>query len=222
MTMSIGAGMTAGQAYAALAFGSAAYIAISSGLLSDAVDLMGDALSQVGTGVAYVYHFLQASVFEIARYVRDVLEEIATHLRKTWQEIKRFPKFYLPEDFWPEVYDFKVDYLQRNPWAFLLNYNGPGATRNPNHPTNVNRAWVKTNFQRPIPPWNTQLDEFPYASSWQGGQPFAEGRYVNAGQNHQEGLALNTFYRKRLRYGGGRPFLVVPIPSLVAIAHLFD
>ncbi len=63
-------------------------------------------------------------------------------------------------------------------------------------------------------PIGCQLDEFPYASTDQGGgaPPGAWGAHVPAWENSLQGLQLFFFYWLDLHWADGAQFLVVPVP----------
>jgi hypothetical protein len=74
----------------------------------------------------------------------------------------------------------------------------------------ANRANVHLRFGQRNAPLGQDLDEFPYASTAQGG-PTAFGKYVPLGENRSEGAMLRIFYRVVFK-GLGGPFAVVFIP----------
>ena len=183
-------------------------------LLDSAVGLVNEAATQMREFAARMIN----SVKQTAEAIRTAIREIAAKISRPFRQLLKMKKFYIWEDLWPEVYDFKTDYLTAVP-LFILPYNGRNSpiTRN-------NRRWVRSTYgQRPAPLSATgglqDLDEYPYASTALGGNPFAWGRYVNRSQNRSEGASLKNFYRRRLKYAPGRTFLVVPVPSILNLAN---
>jgi len=144
----------------------------------------------------------------IRRALRDAARWLKKTLRKIRKKIKIFPIF---RSIMPAIFSFKSSYLLSNPRLALLTYNGPGSPR-----TTANRRWVRRTYGHlratvPIFP-AYQLDEYPYASSLEGGFPFARARMVPATQNMAEGTALSVFVRGPLRSRGGSKYMVVPVP----------
>lgn len=100
-----------------------------------------------------------------------------------------------------------VDNLQR---AKINNQQNEG----PGNPcTDGNRAAVYANwgYQMATARPGDQLDEFPYASTEQGG-PGDYGWPVPGLQNAVQGGLLGAFYRFALESVPGTSFIVVPIP----------
>ena len=108
----------------------------------------------------------------------------------------------------PDIYAFNVRELISRPDWYLLKYNGPRSQQ-----TIDNRLWVRRQFatMRAAASPGFQLDEFPFASTEQGGQRGpAKASLVEAKENRIQGGYLSVFYRWQLR-GQPVPFLVVPV-----------
>lgn len=74
-----------------------------------------------------------------------------------------------------------------------------------------NRVLARVNYKGGRGPAGTEFDEFPYASTVQGGAT-AFGAYVPITENRSEGGLLTAFYRVALRNIPGSTFMVVDIP----------
>ena len=98
--------------------------------------------------------------------------------------------------------------LSSNPTWFLLNYNGPNDLQTDRNREIVRQKW---GYLMTTAPAGSQLDEYPYASTRQGGRN-ALGAPVPAWQNRLQGGLLSALYRYSLKSTKGRPFLVVPVP----------
>jgi RHS repeat-associated protein len=147
---------------------------------------------------------------EFADALARALKDAAKAGRQALNQLKRLQPFFVVKSITPSIFAFDVRALKTTPSWFVLNYNGPN-----NPATATNRAIVRAKFGAlmasapKIPPH--QLDEFPYASTWQGGAR-ALGQPVPATENLTQGGYLSVFYRYQLRGTAGRPFIVVPVP----------
>ena len=110
----------------------------------------------------------------------------------------------------PKIFAFNVACLGSRPDWHVLEYVGRG-----NPMRRSNRRWVMTRYHHlrsTAPPGCNSLDEFPFASTTDGGDlgP-AEGWMVPLREQWVQGGVLETFYRWQLG-GQALPFLVVPVP----------
>jgi hypothetical protein len=148
---------------------------------------------------------------EVAKATEHVLEQVALATAEAVETIRRrkLPIFYLFRSGIPEIWDFNVGNLTRRPDWHMLFYLG---ARSPL--ADANRAWKDTVYghlratARPL----TELHEFPYASTAQGGVAGpAVADMLDRGQNRREGAWLKNFYGSKMN---GKPgvFLLVPVP----------
>ncbi|MGH2272629.1 NucA/NucB deoxyribonuclease domain-containing protein, partial [Anaerohalosphaeraceae bacterium U12dextr] len=77
--------------------------------------------------------------------------------------------------------------------------------------TAQNRAWVLSQFGNLRGPGFNSIDEFPYASTLEGGWPFAKGCAVPLKENLIQGGYLRAHYYGILRKPMTQ-FLVLPVP----------
>ncbi|MGE5609729.1 MAG: putative Ig domain-containing protein [Bacillota bacterium] len=132
----------------------------------------------------------------------------ATRLTNQLRNLKIYPVI---RSMGPDVYANDVAALASNPAWYTLKYNGPG-----NPVTAKKRAAAVRAYTGPAPKWYESLDEFPYASTAQGGAG-SRVMAVPAAQNAVQGGLLSAFYRlslmsPTLNPSGNMNFLVVPIP----------
>ena len=155
--------------------------------------------------------------FQILRNFRDVtrteaaITEAADAANLTKRQRQKIPKFFVTRSRTPSIYEFDTRILGRRPDFHLLTY--LGTTPAAKATTAANRAWVFSNYGTRPAPTGQQLDEFPYASTVQGG-PLgpAEGEYVPRRENSRQGGDLRAFYAFKL-YWTAQPFLVVPVDA---------
>ena len=166
--------------------------------------------SYVGSGVAgaaAIAGVLAANPWTIQRAIEQAMSAaIATTTAAALSKLRMFPIY---KGIMPDIYNFDVACLNTHPQWYVLSYNGPYSQR-----TRDNRAWVNLNFAslRIGHPFPEVLDEFPFASTAQGGQygP-AKGCMVPWLENCVQGGLLGAFYRWTLE-SKPNDFLVVPIP----------
>lgn len=118
------------------------------------------------------------------------------------QKLPQLPIFPIVEYVAPNIYAFDVSCLIGNPAWFLLYY-----MANP-FQTAKNRA-IATKGQ--ISGLFQSIDEFPYASTAQGGLG-SKAQPVPAWENFVQGGFLGSFYFWGM-YGIPGQFIVVPVPS---------
>ncbi|GEM_PF-4977674 len=154
----------------------------------------------------------EAAVVNIGIELQRLGEEAIAAARKAMSVLPPPipPILFVPEPIYPKIYENVVAGQSLNPAWRILQYNGPGNPR-----TVANRL---ENFAfRPlivtpveIARGNNSLDEYPFASTTDGGLG-AHLMAVPRWQNTLQGLQLIAFYGGVLRW---RPlqFLVVPVP----------
>jgi hypothetical protein len=109
----------------------------------------------------------------------------------------------------PHIYRFNTSALATNPAWHVLTYNGVGSLTTPRNRVDVLIRWghLRRDWHRRR---GWQLDEFPYASTAEGGQ-FALGKMVPGLQNSFQGAYLSAFYAIGMK-GVRGPFIVAPVP----------
>ena len=122
---------------------------------------------------------------------------------ETVEKLSRLAPFPIFQSRTPEIFDFTVQALLVNPRWVALDYHANQATTDANR--NIALRGIPT-----IP--GKQRDEFPYASTLQGGF-LAWVRHVDADENRIQGGDLSFFYGAALRYRPGK-FFVFPVPEL--------
>ena len=99
----------------------------------------------------------------------------------------------------------------------VLNYHGPN-----NPDTDKNRREACRNF-RPIPPDRNSCDEYPYATTIQGGIQGGAGaniRAVNIGEQRRQGGDLSSVYR-RIPPGTNGAFQVILVTPAIQGYFIF-
>jgi hypothetical protein len=137
------------------------------------------------------------------------LTKVAEVTGKALRELASQVVFPVFEFITPEIYDFDVEVLDAEPIYHLLNYNGRGSKDTAANRREVRNEWGHLRNEEKFkgnPLY--QLDEYPYASTWQGGEG-AYGRMVPTWENGIQGIMLSCFYRGKY---WGHPFIVLPIP----------
>lgn len=165
-------------------------------ILPAAQELLETVLSQIGV-------FMAAARDAAVQAARATGRQLARLLR----QVKIFP---IIRSLGPTIFAFDSFALALSPVWFVLNYNGPLSPATVANRAIVNATWGFLRLTAPLVPPH-QLDEFPYASTWQGGFG-ALGMMVPAAENRTQGGMLGAFYRLALRNVPGSVFLVVPVP----------
>jgi hypothetical protein len=162
------------------------------------------AIEGAAAGVAGIQDFLALAVSH-AQAIAQAAAQAAARAVTRALRIRLIPIFPVFQALWPDIYRLDATYIAAFPHRQLLTYNPAVAT--------TNRAWVQTNFGLSTAPLGQSLDEYPFASTNEGG-PFgpAVGAYVRAWENWSQGGTLAAFYRVVLRRITGSPFIVLPIP----------
>jgi hypothetical protein len=113
----------------------------------------------------------------------------------------------------PAIYAWDAAALATHPQWWVLTYNGPWS---PTTVLNRSAVWGAYGWIMKTAPFGSSLDEFPYASTAEGGMTSPTGPAVAAPvpwlQNAVQGGLLSAFYRFSLKGTPLTPFLVVPIP----------
>lgn len=118
--------------------------------------------------------------------IKDAAKAVGLSRRRR----KKIPKFFVIESRTPEIYAFDTRVLSGRRDFHLLNYFGVKGGRA--HRAK-NNAWLNRHFgyKRQGAPKGYQLDEFPYASTLEGGSAGpAEGEMVDATENRRQGAIL--------------------------------
>ena len=180
----------------------------------------------VGAGITLAYvlplllEFLQAAIVagvdraaelhalavsqtaEAIHAVDQAIRAAARALGKTIDELKKIKPFFVFKRAMPRIYAFNKRMILRNPRWAILNWHGD-RTR-----TNANRAVVMAKYGHLRTPTNNSIDEFPFASTLEGGFG-AVGIAVPLAENRRQGGYLGAFTRWVLKKPG--PFMVVPV-----------
>lgn len=173
-----------------------------------AIDQSVRGLFAAGAGaLAAIGETIQAAARDFAKAIDAVYESAASAIKDLADKISRLPIFFVIESTMPHIYAFDVAALASNPSWFVLNYNGPYSMT-----TAANRVIVRAKYSwmRAIAPTGSQLDEFPFASTAEGGVG-ALAAMVPWLENSAQGGYLSVFYQYQMR-GIPGPFLVVPVP----------
>ena len=149
---------------------------------------------------------LMSKLKEYTEAAKGVLKDIASTLKKSLKELSKMKIFPVPQILMPFIFAHTVSCLIQRPDWFILTYNGKGSSR-----TGQNRWEVLKDLPRLLTSWSH--DEFPYASTLQGGKG-AMTAEVPLLENCIQGGMLGAFYRWVCK-GTITNFLVVPIPMYV-------
>jgi hypothetical protein len=204
LVMSVGLRIVAFGPYAAAAAagGLAAY-----GMLKGinaalaAKDEILDLLSSGEQSLVRAAMVMMSNTQVVAKAISDAVSKAGAQLNN----LKKVNIYPIILSMGPAVYALDVAALTFNPAWSMLTYNGPGSPRTP-----ANRAAVMGAFKGTVPP-GQHLDEFPYASTRQGGRG-AFSAPVPWQENARQGGLLSAFYRLKVMPSGNMNFLVVPIP----------
>jgi RHS repeat-associated protein len=110
--------------------------------------------------------------------------------------------YYVYEDETPDIFDHTVDVLKYNPQWYLLQYNGGGDAKERNR----KRALRGVNY---CDDKSTSRDEFPYASTEQGGK----NAWVRCVPIDQQNTQSNNLRRLYSTMNKGDWFIVIPVKS---------
>lgn len=175
-----------------------------------AISIYGDALANGGLAIADEATRYLTLMMTNARVISKALALEAAQRQRN-RRVQVFPVF---RAMWPEIYAWRTGpdgvTLPRS-----LTYAGPISAPGMRTFRRLNRNRAKTRFilekGKVIRPPGTSFDEYPYASTREGGAN-AFGAYVSRTENYSEGGMLAAFYRVALRNIPLSPFVVVDIP----------
>lgn len=136
----------------------------------------------------------------------QLLKDVASKINKTVEELAKMKIFPVPQIILPFIFAHTVSCLMQRPDWFILTYNGKA-----NPKTGDNRWEVLKDLPSLFTGWS--WDEFPYASTLQGGRG-AMTTKVPLLENCIQGGMLGAFYRWVCK-GVTTQFLVVPIPMYI-------
>ena len=153
-----------------------------------------------------MYNLVVTNAQTIGKAIQDAIRQAVAAGAATGSVLSQLPIFPIFKSLGPDIYALDTTVLTVNPMFHFLVYNGPNSPR-----TVQNRTIVFARFGVTPAPAKMQLDEFPYASTQQGGVN-SLARYVPTRQNSIQGGLLRAFYTFSLRRRPLAPFLVVPVP----------
>ena len=210
----VGARVLAFGPYAAgvAAIGLGAYGAIQG--FGGAAAVQGMVIDWISSGEAALANAasqLAARTQDVVKAINDAVDKVIAAGRATAQQLKSIKLFPVIRSYYPAVYALDTAGLAANPGWFLLTYNPLLA--------NANRAavWNAWGTLMSTAPAGSQLHEFPYAATAEGGigpppAPPAVAAPVPGTQNARHGAYFGAFTRWSLKGAPGTKFLVVPIP----------
>lgn len=170
---------------------------------------------------------------EKAKILGDVYRDVVSRVNQSPRRASCPPVWPVIEAFTPEIYEHTEKHLSRNRGHHFLNYDGLHSgdrVRRQKRRDAMKPAWEKvkrmwdagddpTSF---YDPGKQQLDEFPYASTMQGGAG-ASVKPVPIEENVIQGVGLSVFYRLPLWKGSPAKerslFIVVPIGKWTGTAE---
>ena len=165
-------------------------------------------------GASAIASYATGNLARVGTAVKAAVSAASIATGMTAAQLYRMPMWPVWARFTPTIYGQTAGYLAVpvNQRHYVLRFNGFLSPR-----TIANRLWVKATWGGVVTPATKavgldSLDEFPYASTRQGG-PFgpAVGWPVPLQENLVQGGLLVAFYTYVMR-GLPRRFLVVPIP----------
>jgi YD repeat-containing protein len=199
----IGIGLGVAIAAVGLSHQTGAFVTAATDALNDVQDWLASGAAALETAATKV----AGQTAKLEQAIQGAISDAIDAGVATAEELSELPIFPVIKSLGPHVYAFDVAALAANPLWYVLNYLGPNSLQ-----TARNRAIVTGAYgalMASAPP-GYQLDEFPYASTQQGGVG-AIGSPVPALENAIQGGLLSALYRYSLKGIPGAPFLVVPI-----------
>ena len=148
-----------------------------------------------------------AAIRSHSKAVQKAIEKAIDAAKSAGRAVKKLlklKKFIFFKFMMPNIFAFNIRALSTNPSWFVLNY-----LADPIKAT-ANRRFVTARYGHLRRPGRMSIDEFPYASTREGGRG-ALGEAVPIWENWVQGGYLGAFYRWRLK-STPQPFLVVPVP----------
>jgi len=180
-------------------------IAISISLvLKDVLPPILDAIAEGVEGAEQLYTVAVASAMAASAAKSKTLRKASRALGKTVEKLKKLKPYFVFEAATPKIYKFTTRCLLSNPTLYCLTWHANPAR------TSRNRAWIRRTYGYLRKPGYT-IDEFPYASTKEGGWPLAKGYPVPWLENCAQGGYLRAFYYGVLRKPS--KFIVVPVPK---------
>ena len=177
-------------------------------LLMDIIIPMAQTL--IATGHDALIHagvILLSKLKDFTEAAKEVLKDIASKINKTIEQLSKMKIFPVPQIIMLFIFTHTVSCLSQRPDWFILTYNGRRSST-----TQDNRLEVLRDLPSLLKGWS--WDEFPYASTMQGGAGAMTAK-VPLLENCIQGGMLGAFYRWVLKGVPYSEFLVVPIPMYV-------
>ncbi len=188
----------------------ASYILSDARVQRDIYNSVGDAIDglwEIGTSVSTQAAVAMMSNTGAVVSAMNAAWAAATKAGRLLGRVSPPKMFPIIKSLTPAIYALDTAALAANPAWYLLTYNGPNSPV-----TNANRAavWAAFGGMMATAPPGSQLDEFPYASTAEGGAG-AVAAPVPGRQNSIQGGLLSALYRFSVKTRGQK-FLVVPVP----------
>jgi len=171
--------------------------------INDILPPILDIIAEGIEGAEKLYTAALAYVMAASIAHNKAMSKAARALGKTIKELRKLKPYFVFEFATPNIYRFTTSCLLLNPTWYCLTWHA-----NPLR-TYRNRAWIDRTYGHLRRP-GYSIDEFPYASTKEGGRPFARGCAVPLFENWAQGGYLKAFYYGVLRKPS--KFLVVPVP----------
>jgi RHS repeat-associated protein len=157
--------------------------------------------------------FLVAQMQRALEVIKDAINQAVKWTKKTAKELWQMPKNFIVKSLGPTIFQFDVACLLVRPDWIVLEYNGANSIQ-----TDINRIWMRAEY---AVVWNTPhpgytVDEFPYASTVEGGEGgpalvhYAPKAPIN--ENAVQGGLLQYWLYDYQMKGKPGPFLNVPVP----------
>jgi RHS repeat-associated protein len=192
---------------AGVAFGVLAY-SLANGAAQNLLQEVTTLIALGESEAISLYNVLTSNAEALSNAVTKAVNEAVSAGKGLASKLSRLPMYPVVQSWTPAIYTFDTGLLASYPQWFVLTYNGPYSPR-----TDFNRrvVWANYGYKMATAPVGSQLDEFPYASTRQGGSG-AEGTPVDWTENAKQGGLLGAIYARSLRGRAGAKFLVVPLP----------
>jgi RHS repeat-associated protein len=152
-------------------------------------------------------HQLETKVVAIVESLRDYAQKSRPDL-----DASRLPIYFVFESLTKDIYDHTINCLfHKNPFWSILHYYGPNRAEN-RRKRNEAISPSNSNWRDRISGDRTSPDEFPFASTDQGGKG-ASVEPVPWSEQQKQRIQISAFYHSQLNYQPGN-FLVVPVPDV--------
>jgi hypothetical protein len=160
---------------------------------------------------ATIYQHLdtQEKLFKAAAQVfatYAILQQYVGKIGLTIDEIKDLPIFFVFQSLTHDIYENDLNTIASQPWLAVLQY--VGAENSSITDENRKAACAGKDYLRTSK--RPQLDEYPFASTYQGGA-CSSVVPVSVAEHTIQRVHLSAFYRSKLKGQSGW-FLVVPLP----------